>query len=430
MPMRREREGPHSLYRRKPGFFYGWTIVGAAWVIMLLCAGAQIGSFPVFFSELKDYFGWSRGSLALGFTLNTLLMALFAPLAGAILNRVGPKSMVFIGAVVGGGAMALISLTTQKWHFYASYGLLMPLGLSLAYYVPTVTTVRRWFSRRAAIAVSIAMTGSGAGLAAGPPLASYLINTFGWQDAYRILAFILAAGVAACALLLKSDPESAGTYPDGIAPHIDDEVNTSSAMQIPSFTVRQSVFSRTLWLYITAQAGYLIMVMAMLAHMKVWGEEDLGLGESYAVTMISVLAITAILGRLAGGFVSDLLMPRFGRKPVLYFCVCGVILSAFLALGVEGRIALAFFAVILGLAYGSGVGVFPTYLGDLFGVASLPVLLGIAGLESASVGALGPWIFGTIYDQTESYDIAFLVGGACGIISLICLILIRSPGKS
>lgn len=356
-------------------------------------------------------------------------MAILGPLAGAMLNRTGPRTMVFVGAIIGGSAMALISLTTEKWHFYASYGVLLPLGLSLAFYIPTVTTVRLWLSRRAALAVSLALTGSGAGLAAGPPVSNYLINTYGWQDAYRVLAVILAAGVAACAFLLKPDPQSIGTYPDGISPDSTNEPEMSIAVESEPWSVREALSSRVLWLYMMAQAGYLVMVMAVLAHLKVWGHEDLGLGESYAVTIISVLATTAIVGRLAGGFVSDRLMLRCGRKPVLYFCISGVIICALLALAVEGKASLAVFAVVLGLAYGSGVGVFPTYLGDLFGVASLPVILGIAGLESASIAAIGPWLFGTLHDQTGDYNIAFIIGGACALLSLICLVLIKPPAK-
>ena len=425
MVSREEQKG--FLFGR---LFYGWVIVFAAWLIMFFCVGVQIGSFPVFFGELLDYFGWTRGSLALGFTLNTLLTALFGPLAGTMTNSIGPRLTVIIGATIAGISIALISLTSQPWHFYITYGFLLPLGIAMAFYIPTITTVRRWFSRKAALAVSLAMTGSGVGLAVGAPVAQFLINSLGWQAAYRLLALVLAIGVVACALMLKKDPESVGTYPDGIP--VDEalkERRADFAARTEAWSLREALRTSTFWLYMVAQAGFMIMVMSMLGHLKVWVEKDLGLGASYAVAMVSLLAVMAAVSRLFGGIVSDILMDRFGRKPVLYFCIVGVTLCTFCALGVDSRLTVALFAALLGLSYGSGVGVFPTYLGDLYGVVSMPVLLGLAGLETASVGAIGPWLFGTIYDGMGSYDLAFIVAGIFCILSLICLVLIKPPVK-
>jgi len=173
----------------------------------------------------------------------------------------------------------------------------------------------------------------------------------------------------------------------------------------------------------------MVIVIAMLGHLKVWVDKDLELGEGYAVVMVSLLAVMAVLGRLCGGIVSDVLMDRFGRKPVLYFCILGVTVCALFGLAVDSRTTVALFAALLGLSYGSGVGIFPTYLGDLYGVVSMPVLLGFVGMESASVGALGPWLFGAIYDRMGSYDLAFIVAGIFCILSLICLVLIKPPVK-
>jgi len=410
--------------------FYGWVIVFACWFAMFFCAAAQIGSFPVFFGELLDYFDWSRGSLSLGFTLNMLLMAVFGLLAGVMTNRIGPKRTVMIGAVIGGVSMALISFTSQPWHFYITYGLLLPLGIAMAFYIPTVTTVRRWFSRKAALAMSLALTGSGLGLAAGPPLAQYFINSFGWQNAYRLFALILAVGVIACALMLKKDPESIGTYPDGV--RIDDaamERRSDLAVRTEVWSVKEALRTRTLWLFVVAQAGFMFVVLSMLGHMKVWVEKDLGYGAGYAVAMVSLLASMAVLGRICGGIVSDRLMDRFGRKPVLHFSILGVTVSTFCALAVDDWLTVALFAALLGFTYGSSIGVFPTYLGDLYGVVSMPVLLGLVGVEAESVGALGPWLFGVVYDRMGSYDLAFIIAGVLCILSLICLFFIKHPVK-
>ncbi len=411
--------------------FYGWVIVAAAWLIMLLCSGCQMGSFPVFFGELLDHFEWSRGSLSLGFTLNMLLMALFGPLVGLLLNRFGPRALIAAGGLVAAGAMALISLTSQHWHFYVTYGLLLPAGISMAFYIPTVTTVRRWFSRRAGMALSMALTGSGVGLAVGPVVSQALVDAWGWQIAYRALALILAVGVIAGAWLMRRDPESVGLKPDGLLPErsVPAVSGEDASRGFQPWPVAEALRTRTLWLFMMAQAGFLVLIIAMIGHLKVWVDKDLGLGSGYGVAMVSVMAGTAVVARLFGGFLSDRLSGRHGRKPVLYVSVIGVVICGFLGTLVDGEVTAGVFAVLLGLSYGTSIGVFPTYLGDLYGVVSMPVLLGIVGVESASVSALGPWVFGAVYDSTGTYDLAFLIGAGLGILALACLVLIRPPQR-
>ncbi|MFC2017811.1 MFS transporter [Chloroflexota bacterium] len=425
MPISQERKG--FLFGR---LFYGWVIVLTAWLIMFLCVAVQIGSFPVFFDELLDYFGWSRGSLALGFTFNMLFMSAFGMLAGVILNRIGPRKTVITGAVIGGVSVALISQTSQPWHFYITYGFFLPLGTAMAFYVPLITTVRRWFSRRAALAVSLAMTGSAAGGAAGPFIAQALINSFGWQDAYKLLGLILAAGVIACAFMLKKDPESAGAYPDG-SPL--DETQPGKRVDLASRTetwsIKEAIRTRTLWFLIAAQAGLMIVTLSAGAHLKVWVDEDLKLGEGFALAMVSLMPLMAVVSRIPGGVISDRLMDRHGRKPILYLSAIGVAVFIFGALAVDSKFTAVIFAIGIGLSGGIGVGIFPTYLGDLFGVISLPVILGLVMLASSTVGALGPWLFGAIYDGTGSYDLAFVIGGILCVLSLICLVLLKPPTK-
>jgi len=165
--------------------FYGWVIVMAAWLAMFVCS-ASIASFSIFAPELEREFGWTRGMLSVGYTLNTITIAVFGLVAGMLVDRIGIRRLVMIGAVIGGLGMALLSQITQPWHFYLLYGILAPCGISLCFIVPTVATVRRWFMRRAAVAIAIAMTGSGLGVVILIPLIHHTIGAIGWRESYII----------------------------------------------------------------------------------------------------------------------------------------------------------------------------------------------------------------------------------------------------
>jgi len=103
----------------------------------------------------------------------------------------------------------------------------------------------------------------------------------------------------------------------------------------------------------------------------------------------------------------------------------------FLAIGVGNETELILVSLVIGFCYGIGLAVFPTYLGDLFGVVSVSTLFGIAFFLSAGLfGAVGPILYGFIRDIQGSYDLAFLVTAILCLISTVSLFLIRAPVKA
>jgi len=413
-------------------FFYGYVIVGAAWLAMFVSSGAQ-NSFGVFLPALLAEFGWTRGMLSLGLTLNVALVAVLALLAGYLTDRIGPRWTVVIGAIIGAIGIGLLSTVNEIWQFILFYGVITPLGISMSYMIATVTTVRRWFMRRAALMVSIAMTGSGLGIVLLMPAAEGMINAWGWRQGYITFALILAVGAGIAGLLLKRDPESAGTYPDGVRPSSGEvAVRADFASRGQHWSMKEAVKTRSWWLLVFSQF-FTIAVIGLLAHLIVWGTIDLGIDRGTMVLIYSFgFVLAAVVGRLFGGYISDWYMARFGisRKPILYFCTLGVALGCFLAVGVGTMAALIPVMLVVGFCYGCGVSVFPTYLGDLFGVVNIPVLFGAMALFIAGIGAVGPVLYGFIYDATGAYNLAFIITGVLCLISAACLFLLRPPVKA
>ena len=419
-----------SSERAKQGLFYGWVIVMAAWLAMFVGAAANV-SFSIFGPELEDEFGWTRGALSLGFTLNVIVMSAFGLVAGILVDRIGPKRTVIIGGIIGGLGIALLSQVNQVWHFYIFYGVIASTGLALAYLIPTVATVRRWFMRRAALALSIALTGSGLGIVLLLPGVNLMIGAFGWRTGYFGLGLIALAGLLVAGMLLKRDPESAGTYPDGIKPDPAElEARADFSARTEQWSIREAMRTNSWWFLIGAQL-YDIALIGILAHLIFWAE-DMDVSRGTAVTILSLYVLAAVFGRLFAGYFSDWYMARFkiSRKPILYFCTIGVGMGCFLALGVGNATSLLLVCLLIGFCYGTGLTVFPTYLGDLFGVVNIPTLFGVMGLFVGGLfAAIGPVLYGFVHDVTESYDVAFIIAGVLCLVSAVSLLWIKVPVK-
>ncbi|MFC1926147.1 MFS transporter [Chloroflexota bacterium] len=414
------------------GFFYGWVIVFGAWLCMFVSMANQ-WTFSVMIIPLMDEYGWTEATLSLAMALNMLFLPAFGLVAGLLVDRLGPRLTVVIGAIVGGTGVILLSQTNSVMYFVLMYGIMVPSGIALTYMVTTLSTVRRWFMRKAALAIAISMTGAGLGIIIFMPIVASMVNSIGWRTAYVVMGIILIVGATIGGLLLRKDPESSGQYPDGEKPDPEMiKLRVDFAARNERWSVKEAFSNKNMWLLIPAQMGYVIAVAGLMGFIVAWGV-DLKITFEAAVGIMSFFICASLVGRLTGGLFSDWHMAKFPgmtRKPILYICIFGIALGCFLgAIIVNGYVTLLLIVLIIGFSYGNILTVIPTYLGDLFGVANMPTLFGAMLASVAGLSALGPLLYGNIRATTGSYDVALLITCGLCIISVIFLYLIQQPHK-
>ncbi len=83
------------------------------------------------------------------------------------------------------------------------------------------------------------------------------------------------------------------------------------------------------------------------------------------------------------------------------------------------------FAAIFGLGHGSLQAMFSPMVAELFGLGSHGTILGIASFTGVIGAAIGPVLAGYIFDVTGSYQVAFLVSAAIGVVGLILSTTLR-----
>ena len=139
-----------------PGrIFYGWWLVIVCCITMAVGPILITGTFSLFIKPLAAEFGWSRGDISFGFSLIALMVSVYAPMIGLLIDRFSSRRVILCGSVVfGAGFCSFWFLSASLWQFYASY-LLTAFGGACLTSLPFGTTIARWFVHRRGIALGI-----------------------------------------------------------------------------------------------------------------------------------------------------------------------------------------------------------------------------------------------------------------------------------
>jgi MFS family permease len=399
----------HSTSVQHPRPFYGWLVVAAGFAVTFVGFGC-VYSFSAFIESLQRDFGATRGSVSLVFSLAGFLYFVLGAVSGPLADRWGSRRIVLIGIVLIAAGLALASFAQSLPMVYAAYSLGVGLGVGFSY-VPSMGAVQRWFIKRRGFASGLASSGIGAGALVGPPLAAFLIGTWGWRDAYLVLgglALIIGAGMA---LLIQNDPRERGLGPDG-----EPIAKETESTQAPGSSILDAIKSGRFIALYAACLACSFGVFVPFVHLTPYAT-DHGIAKTSAVLLVSVIGIGSTVGRFFLGGLAD----RFGREVSLVGMFAGMALALVIWLSSTQFWPLAIFAFIFGTAYGGWVALLPAVIMDYFGGRNVSGLIGIL-YTSAGIGTLiGPSATGYIFDATQSYTLPIVVSITGNVVAAIIM---------
>src|SRR4030042_2289884 len=101
----------YPSHKNKSRFFYGYTVVIAAFIAMLLAYGVRT-SFGVFFKPMEAEFNWTRALISGAVTLSVIVQGLWGIYMGRVNDRIGSRWVITICSFFLGLGLLLISITT------------------------------------------------------------------------------------------------------------------------------------------------------------------------------------------------------------------------------------------------------------------------------------------------------------------------------
>src|SRR5215470_8665499 len=192
-------------------FYYGWVIVALSFLANLTAAG--IRSAPsILIHPLDADFGWSRTAVASAASLNLLFYGLAAPVGGWLIDRVGPRRVIFGSlAAIAAGVTASV-FVRELWQLIFLWGIILGIATGVTPSL-SASVASRWFISRRGLALGIMSNANAAGQVIFLPLLMAIIVSSGWRSALMVMVAASVILIPAILTWMRDDPSDVGLEP-------------------------------------------------------------------------------------------------------------------------------------------------------------------------------------------------------------------------
>lgn len=382
----------------------GWPVVaGAMGSMMVVAAPSSIVGLVML--PLQEEFGWSRAQITTSLLIVSLCALVFAPLAGAAINRFGPRPVTLVSVLTTGAAFTLIASsgpTIWTWFgAWAAYGLLS-IALGPIVWSSALSSL---FDQQRGLALSVAMSGSGLAFAVWPPIVTLILAEYGWREVYLLLAAI------ALIIILPLNFAALHTLRRRPAAPVPPSAVTSISRLEPE--PLGLAWGPTLGLALR-EGRFWRMALALIIAAGVNGSlaihfypilSELHFAPGDAAYLVALIGPAMIGGRIFSGWLMDRLFAPFVIAIALALPAMTILILIFSP--TLGMITVG--SILLGASTGALTGGIAYLVSRYFGLRHYASIFGVLiGIFGVSFGLL-PVLTGHFYDVAGSYAPLFPV---------------------
>jgi MFS family permease len=386
------------------------TAVLIASCFVVLCVGS-LYAWSVFAGPMAEYLSALTGkeiaSLAIVFTVANAVGPITMISGGAVNDRLGPRTVLFVGALLFGFGMIGSGFAKSVAALIVCYGLGCGLGNGMIYGT-VVSNAVKFFPDKSGFVGGLTTACYGGSSILIPPVANALMQRMPVTSAFKVLGAVMLVILCASAFVIQKAPD---TPPQ-----------TGAAMQ-KDYTWREMIREKRFVLMLLTLCCGAFAGMMFISQAAVIAKNMMGFSAAAAAAVVSLLALFNTLGRLAAGTLSD----RFGAVGTMRVTFAASALAGLLLfLSREGSLVLFYVGLALtGFSFGSIMGIYPGFTATQFGRKNNSVNYGIMFIGFALAGLFGPSLMNLVHGATGRYQPAFLISALLAVLGEGLLLLMK-----
>ncbi len=400
-----------------PAIYYGYWLIGAAFVAQFVAIGAQNYAIGAFMTPMIDELGWTRAEFILPRTVGQLVMAFTGFFIGTHVDKHGGRPFMLAGSFILAASLYALSLVHVWWQWVFLNGVALTAGAALIGNLVVNVTLAKWFVEKRGQAIAWSSMGvSFAGIVITPAV-TWFIDQFGWRAGWQAMAVASLLLTVPIALLMRRAPEDHGLHPDGktMAQMAAGHGARAQADFDSSLTRAQALRTRTFYMLVFAFGMFQVVIPVVLLQ-TIPFMTDAGYSRATAAFMITIASVPALVSKPIWGWLID----RMNPKPLAAAsALCAGIAMIMIVFSVQARSQLweyvAFF--MLGIGWGGMIPMQEVIWASYFGRRYLGAVRSAALPFALILGGGGPLVVAWYYDVVGNYDGAFLTVAGMSVLA-------------
>ena len=403
---------------------YRWIILAVCFFTITFTNGLTLGGLVVFDRELLDYLSEVTGEqvlrqeLKLKDAITLWSTAVFAFIAGIIIDRVGVRALMMSGLLMLSATFYFYAKSDSLLDMYIIH-IFQGMVLSMSGMVINVILISKWFNDNRGLAIGVLLAGTSVGNGVFPQINTYLltISDGDWRQVMMWLALIPLAYIPVLFAFIKESPED-------VAIKEEDAGNDFKSSSIESgLTLQQTLVTPNFWFLSVMAFCTFYSILAMIGHVFLMLDGE-GYSPQVSATGVSIIFIGGFIGKVISGKLAEMI----GRKIVLVGGVAMMLMGSLLivsAIFYKNPLLIWIGLTLYGTGWGGLYTLIQLLVADLFGLIAIGKIMGVINIIDTIGGGLGPIITAVIYDSTQNYLMPFLVISALLAVALISSSMLR-----
>ena len=403
---------------------YKWVIVGACFVMVMVCLGFCSSTKPLYLSAITEALGIERSLFSINDSFRFLTSTVINLFFGFFIAKFGARRLIAAGFLSLAASMTLYSLAEDIYLFYLA-GCLLGLGISWTTTTMVGYTMSIWCKEQKGTIMGAVLAANGLGGAVAAqivdPLISGSADGFGYRAAYRLTAVILLVVGAVVVTLYRNSPDGSAQA----APAKKTAKGASwSGMAFAECLRTPYFYLAVLCVFLTGFSFQGINGIYK-AHMN-----DVGIPDDFGTLVVSIHSLT-----LAGcKFLTGVIHDKKGLRFTVILCdVAAIVMGLFLSLSAPTAFGMACamgYGIISCLALPLETVMMPLVVLDLFGEKDFAKILGIFVSAVAAGYALGAPVSNLAYDITGPYNHGlYILSGVMLLVTILFRFVLKGARR-